>query len=862
MKRYLLVIFFIPMMLTAQLMENFSDGDFTQNPVWAGTSDKYQVNTSFQLQLNAAEAGTAYLSTPYSNPGGNLEWRFWIRLNFSPSGSNYSDVFLSSDQADLNSALNGYFLRFGEAGSSDAIELFRKQGTQNTSVMRGSEALVATSFALFVKVIRSETGQWTLLVDQTGSGIYTLEASGSDNTFQPGGYFGFVSQFTVSNASKMYYDDISISPEVIDNLPPTVLNANANDPFTIEVTFNEAVSSESLINTANYILDQGIGQPAMVLQGASAAKALLQLGTAMENGVVYNLLMRNIQDLNENTMADTSVLISYYEAQANDVVINEIMADPSPVVGLPEWEFIELHNNTNIPINLEGWKLMIGTGERIIGAVSIQPKDFLILGHENASQELSVYGDFFGFSSFQLANSGASLSLLGKQGQLVAFVAYSDSWYNDNTKKEGGWTLEQKDPTNPCGGNNNWTASNHADGGTPGSQNSVFAISTAGPRPQSQKLIGNNILQIWFDQQMDAVSMGNTQAYLLNPGSLNPSSATPNPADPAFVELEFSQPFESGLIYTLEIGQSILNCAGRAVEAGTAIEFGLPDTPQQGDVVINEILFNPLTGSNDFVELYNRSNKIINLEDLRLGAIRQTIPNPADTSLREIISSTSLMLPQTYVLLTTDTAGITQFYHCPSTENFIAMSSFPTYANEAGTVLLVNKSMEIIDQFSYTEKMHFPLLNYVKGVSLERISPERPASDLTNWHSASETAGFATPGYQNSMFVQDVASTTTLETDPEIFSPDGDGYADVTSIRYLFEEAGNTLNIHIFNASGLKVRHLLKSMLVSQEGAVSWDGLDDQARKLPSGIYIIHAEIFRLDGTVEHLKKAVVMATR
>ncbi|MDV7393523.1 lamin tail domain-containing protein, partial [Arthrospira platensis SPKY1] len=149
------------------------------------------------------------------------------------------------------------------------------------------------------------------------------------------------------------------------------------------------------------------------------AKALLQLGTAMENGVVYNLLVRNIQDLNENTMADTSVLISYYEAQTNDVVINEIMADPSPVVGLPEWEFVELYNNTNIPINLEGWKLMIGTGERIMGAVSIQPKDFLLLGHENSSQELSTYGNFFGFSSFQLANSGASLSLLGKQGQMV-----------------------------------------------------------------------------------------------------------------------------------------------------------------------------------------------------------------------------------------------------------------------------------------------------------------------------------------------------------------------------------------------------------------------------------------------------------
>lgn len=862
MKRYLLIILFIPLMLNAQLTEDFSDGNFTQDPSWTGTADKYQVNASFQLQLNAAEAGTAYLSTAYANPGGNLEWRFWIRLNFAPSGSNYSDVYLVSDQADLSSPLNGYFLRFGEAGSNDAIELFRKQGSQNTSVLRGSEGLVAAAFALYVKVIRTAEGQWTLYTDTSGNGIYNTEASGTDNTFEPGGYFGMLSQFTVSNATRMYYDDISISPEIIDTSPPSLLSANVVDPFNVEVIFNEAITTESLLDISNYTFDQGLGQPSQVLPGSSPAKALLLLQDALDNGVVYSLIISNIQDMNGNIMADTSVLISYYEAQANDVVINEIMADPSPVVGLPEWEFVELYNNTNIPINLDGWKLMIGTGERIIGSVTVEPNGFVILGHENAIQELSIYGTFFGFSSFQLANSGASLSLFGKKGQLVSAVAYTDNWYNDNSKKDGGWTLEQKDPTNPCGGSNNWTASIQADGGTPGSQNSVYAISTAGPRPQSQKLISNNILQIWFDQQMDAVSMGNTAAYTLSPGSINPSTATLNPADPSFVELEFSQPFAGGIIYTLTLGESILNCAGRAVEAGIKIEFGLPDTPEQGDVVINEILFNPLSGSNDFVELYNRSNKIINLEDLRLGAIRQTIPNPADTILREIISSTSLMLPQTYVLLTTDTAGITQFYHSPTTENFVTMSSFPTYPNESGTVILVNRKLETIDLLSYDEKMHFPLLNYVKGVSLERISPERPASDLTNWHSASETAGFATPGYQNSMFVQDRPATMTIEVDPEIFSPDGDGYADVTNIRYLFEEAGNTLNIHIYNASGLKVRHLTKSKLTDQKAVVSWDGLDEQGRKLPVGIYIIHAEIFRLDGTVEHHKKAVVLASK
>ncbi len=862
MKRFLPILFFLPLWLQAQLWEDFSDGDFTHNPIWSGTVESYVVNSAFQLQLNADDAGTAYLSTPYTSPQGTIEWRFWIRLAFAPSANNLSEVFLVSDQPDLTAPLNGYFLRFGEAGSDDAIELYKRQGTQDTRILRGVDGLIASSFQLFVKVLRTEEGEWTLLVDPTGNGMYAPQAIGTDNSFTPGGYFGFYSKFTASNRTKMYYDDISIDTETVDTEPPQLIYALATDPFTVEVGFDETILPSSLLNVQNYVIDQGIGNPVHVLEGTVPAQAVLQLGSPLDNGSLYTLTIRNIEDLAGNSINDTVVIISYYEAQAYDVIINEIMADPNPPVGLPEWEYVELYNNTMIPINLDGWKLVIGSAEKQIGTVTIQPNGFMLLAHENALAELGVYGDFFGFSSFQLANSGASLSLIAKQGQMVSAVSYTDKWYGDNEKKDGGWSLEQKDPTNPCGGRNNWTASTHPYGGTPGSQNSVYAISEAGPRPERQKLIGNDILQIWFDQQMDAVSMANVSHYQLVPDERNPIMATLNPAAPEFVELQFDPPFQTGHIYQLHISTAILNCVGRSVEPEIYIEFGLPDIPEAGDVIINEVLFNPYAGGNDFVELYNRSDKIINLEDLRLGAIRQTIPNPPDTTLREISLSTWLLMPGSYVLLTVDTNSIIRFYFTPSTQNFVEMNSFPTYPNESGTVLLTHRNRTVIDMFTYHEKMHYPLLNYVKGVSLERISPLRPTDDPTNWHSAAESVGFATPGYQNSIFVSDEPATTMLEVSPEIFSPDGDGFDDVTNIRYLFDQAGYTMNIFIHNAAGQKVRHLVKSMLVAQQGVVSWDGLDDHQRRLPIGIYVVVAEIFRLDGTVKKLKKAVVITSR
>lgn len=861
MRRLLLLLTLMPVWLSAQLFENFNDGDFTSNPVWTGTTTKYTVNTLFQLQLNATEAGNAWLSTPYNHPGGDVEWRFWIRLNFAPSGSNFSDVFLVSSQADPTGALNGYFLRFGEAGSSDAIELYRKQGTQTTRIMRGTEAFIAAAFAIHIRVTRSSSGEWKLFTDQTGQGFYQLQATGTDNTFQPGGFFIVYSQFTISNATRMYYDDIFFDREVVDTTPPQLSGASAVSPFSIRLQFNEAIKPASLTNAQNFFIDQGIGNPAEV-SSPNPAQALLQLPVPLDNGRIYNLTINNIEDLAGNIMPTVVVPVSYYEAATGDVVINEIMADPSPVVGLPDVEFIELHNTTSVPINLENWKLLIGTSERIIGAITIPPGGFLLLGHQNSASQLGQFGSYFGFSSFQLANSGASLSLISSQGILVSAVSYTDMWYRDSRKKDGGWTLEQIDPGNPCGGSSNWTASNDPLGGTPGRQNSVFNLLDARPKPSAFRLIGDNVLQIWFDQVMDNASMAVAANYLLKPGNMSPTEASANPADPTFVELIFGSPLQTNALYTLEVLTAVMNCAGKPVLPGTVLRFARSTPAEADDIVINEVLFNPLAGGVDFVELYNKSDKIINLEDLRLGAVRQTIPNPPDTTLREIIGTTRILLPRQIALLSTSTRSITSLYPVQDTGQFVEMAQFPTYPNESGTVLLATRNGRVVDVFSYNEKMHHPLLKIVKGVSLERISPLRLSADPNNWHSASQTAGFATPGYPNSMFVADVPQPLEMVVEPEVFSPDGDGQDDITTIRWNFSDGGNVLNIRILNAEGLVVRHLVKSMLTGQEGAVSWNGLDDQDRRLPQGIYVILAEAFLMDGTKKMGKKPVVLIIR
>ena len=713
-----------------------------------------------------------------------------------------------------------------------------------------------------MKVIRTVEGVWTVFIDPSGSGTYNQEASGTDNTFQVGGFFGLYCQYTSSNSTKMYLDEVYAGDQIIDTTPPVLSDLTVTDPFSLMITFSEPTEIVSVTNVLNYNLDGDIGHPDSIILLNGTAQVSLQFDNPFENGRTNTIGIYNIRDLSGNIMADTALQFTYYEAGTNDIVINEIMADPSPGVGLPEWEYVELYNTTNFRIDLSGWKFVIGDSEKIIETCVIYPFSYLLLIHEDAVPELSEYCDVIGFPSFQLTNSGTSLKLLTNNSLVVSSVNYQDSWYNDNDKKDGGWSLEQIDPSNACGGKNNWTASTDLQGGTPGIENSVKADNTAPPNPERFTVLTKNIIQLWFDQYMDEVSVSNTDYYILNPGAINPSFVMLNEAELEFVQLVFDQAFEEGIIYTLDIDQQVLNCSGLAVSEGTQLSFGIPNQIEPGDIIINEVLFNPLGEGVDYVEIYNVTNKIFDLEQLMLGSVSQTIPAPPDTTLKVISETSRLLLPEKYALLSASTNTVLDQYTTSHTENFIEMVSLPTYSNDDGTGLLKSKTGKVIDAFSYTEKMHFPLLTTTEGVSLERISFTEPTNEAGNWHSAAETVGFGTPGDQNSMFASFTQSSGEITIDPEIFSPDSDGFDDVTAISYLFYQTGFTFNAFIFNADGIKIRHLVKSALVPAAGSFFWDGLDESGNKVPIGIYVVVVEVFNLEGKVENYKKAVVVGYR
>jgi hypothetical protein len=851
----------------SQFYENFSSFDLSTNN-WQGMLSEYKISTSTAipaslrpaLQLDDDVANTSYLCAPYTlnMSADSLEWSFWVKLSFMATTNNHARVYIVSDELDVTGNVNGYFVGIGETDKK--ITLVKQTGSTLTPIITGTYAdLSASTNELRVRVTRYANGTWKLYSDLSGGTSWVLEGTGNDNTYTSSLWHGIYCKYTVSSSTKVYFDEFYAGEIIVDTIKPTIANIQVASQFQLNITFSEIVDSADVHTFSNYMVDNGIGQPNDILKDATNPLLYyLSFTVPFPDNVVCTLSVSNISDLAGNTMLNAQFPFAYYLTQPYDIIINEIMANPTPVVGLPAQEYIELYNRTNIPISLNNWKLRFGSTLRTISNVTIQGNGYLIICGTEATNDLNNYGQAHGVGTITITNGGQTITLSDDLDRLVHTVSFTDSWYQDNSKSGGGWSLEMIDPDNPCAGINNWRASISSLGGTPGTQNSVKGNNPDLTAPQLIRvsIIDNQQIRVWFSESVDSVSLVNTNAYSLSHGLT--VLGTPTPVWPNYnsVDIQLSQVMQETVIYTLTISEPIYDCSGNVIEIPSSVKFALSQPMEPGDLIINEILSNPPTGLNEFVEIYNRSPKILDLRDVNLANIDKNTGEVA--SIQTISEEGFLIFPEEHIVLSRNIQGIKDYYYCPYPNNFLQMSSFPAYNNDEGNVVLIHVNSTIIDRVDYNVSMHFPLLQNTKGVSLERLNYERPSNDSTNWLSASETAGFATPGYVNSQFTEQFFQGE-IEIYPEIFSPDNDGYNDVLNISYSFPTPGYVGTINIFDARGRLVRNLVRSELFGTSGVYSWDGITNDNRKSNIGIYIVFVEVFDINGNRNIYKKTAVL---
>jgi hypothetical protein len=849
-KIYATILFaLLSQLALGQFQDDFSDNNFTASPTWTGNDPLFIVSDS-SLMLNGGETDSvAYLVTP-CNVSSPASWGLTFSFRFNPSAANFARIYMVADQPDLTTSLNGYFIMLG--GNTDAVSVWRQNGLIQTEIIKGRDDLLnRSSINAGIKVTRDDTG-WKLFTDITGSGDYTLEGSSDDDAEIAAGYFGIVCTYTSTRSDKFSFDNFKVSGDVVtDNDPPVLSGIDIASSKEIKLTFSEPLDRHSATDPNNYLIDGSQIPTEAVLAEDQRTVLLLFSEPLLEKP--HRIEISGIVDLHENIIQiihHEFVYITPNDAVAKDVIITEIFADPSPQAGLGESEFVEIHNRSDKTFDLSGWTFSDGSSTAVLPTYVLPPKAYLVLASENSAEDFDKGLFLKKFPA--LNNGGDALLLRDKNAAIIDSVNYTESWYGNAEKANGGWTLEIIDPNNLCSEHENWAASEDHRGGTPGSVNSILASKPDmhGPRLISAFAIDSITLQLRLNEKLEKPLSSDIHI------SIYPDIAISHIkfSNPALTQLEVSttSEIEKGIAYSVAIA-NVKDCAGNVIqeESSNAI-FGMPEEADNLDVLITEILFNPRPTGVDFVEILNNSAKFINLKGW-------SIKNSENNGMATISESDLILAPGEYLAITPSAAVLKGEYLLSGEETFLTLKDLPSFSDEAGSVALADSENRTIDSFHYSKEMHSVFIKDDEGVSLERITNSALDSPQ-NWKSGSSSVGFATPGYINSNTIVPEFAGQPLTVDPEIFNPLS-GQPNFTLIHYNFDQGGYVANVKIFDAQGRSVKELANNDILGTRGFYRWEGDRDDGTKANLGSYMIWFEIFDEQGTVKRYQRRIAIAS-
>lgn len=237
-----------------QVIDSFSDGNFSANPAWSGDTANWQIETdnssaagatnSFTLRLNHQDPNnhTDYLSTQRTASWGTEQsWGFWMgRVSTSgTSSANQSYVWLWASESDLQSAtVDGYRVRLAADLSAQEVHLERVDNGVATNLITSGNSMagIVTDYGLLVRVTRTSASQWTLYASAmpTASGEGAIatdipsaantpnnEGAATDATYTTfsNGYFGFMAMHqgtgtpqTGAAFDQLYFDISASAP--------------------------------------------------------------------------------------------------------------------------------------------------------------------------------------------------------------------------------------------------------------------------------------------------------------------------------------------------------------------------------------------------------------------------------------------------------------------------------------------------------------------------------------------------------------------------------------------------------------------------------------------------------------------------
>jgi Lamin Tail Domain/FlgD Ig-like domain len=866
MKKVILLALLMPLPALGQIVENFESGSISN---WVqSTEGHWKADTTASLSgrfslhhiFDNPDAGTDQIGIDIKNlhpSEGITRWSFLVRYGYDPSSLNNWSVFLMSDNGpgimSPETGANGFAIGVNLTGSDDTLRLWKIKDKIISTVINcriNWQTDIGITDAVKVIVERSQEGNWTVSVTRTnGSLIGTT--SGTDNELFSQGWFGLYYKYSSTRDRLLWIDDIEIEGTFYqDNEPPLVSRCESSGKNSLKITLNEE-PDYSIMVADNFSLNVEENKSISIIK-LDNLTYIIEFESEFTNRSVDSLIINKLCDAAGNCSQNVRIGFTSVWAKTGDVVISEIMADPLPEVSLPGKEYIEITNTAGYSFNLKNWKLSTTGQSSLFPESTIAPAGIIILCAQQDTLLFQKFGRVLGMKQFpSLTDAGRILFISDSTGNLIHGVEYSSDWYKDDLKSKGGWSLEMIDTKFPFYYQENWKASVSKKGGTPGAVNSV---SESNPDNSFYGILNvfpadSTTIHVRFSESVFNLR-GMTKSIKI--GEMNVSDVSS--IDPLFREFTFkpADPLQLKEFYRLVILEAILDFAGNRMQK-CDYSFGLTQPAEQGDMLFNEVLFNPLPGDPDYLELYNCSEKVIDASRLQLISLNDASDDKSEAV--PVSDEQRCILPGEYYAITTDTKKISDRYFSTDPGRLFKTSSLPSMPDDKGHLILYNKELDKVDELVYNDDMHYSVLPTHEGIALEKTNPRDESGETANWHSATESSGWGTPGAQNSMFVEMPLTSDKVVLSSSRISPENDGNEDFLTIKMNLKGNGNVVTVIVFDETGNYIRKIAANLYAGPEASLIWDGTADDGSLVKTGIYIILITLYDDTGKTERWKK-------
>ncbi|MBU1422544.1 MAG: lamin tail domain-containing protein, partial [Bacteroidetes bacterium] len=681
------------------------------------------------------------------------------------------------------------------------------------------------------------------------------------------------------------FDDIFISTKTAIDIGITNMSYLPLFPITGDsILLTATIKNFGMLTINNFVVNyyidsnlDSVAQTNELFTSVNVEATLQQFDTVRTSVLVSWLGLNELQIISqvniqgdENPSNNHKIIRILYGTKPFSIVVNEIMY--APVSGEPEW--FELYNLSDDTVDIRNWKISnrnfsskyLITSSQIL----LLPKEYLVITKDTSLlfdkrrdipskviQSLSI-------PTYLFSNNGDAAALFDNRNVIIDSIIYQPSWGGSN-----GRSLERVDAVLSPIDSTNWGNSLDSTGATPGRQNYITPLEfdLQALRIYSSKSLPNepvNIFVVVRNAGKNSASNFTISLY----HDVNCDSLYQD------YELISTQIFSGTLSFR---DSTIVNFLWQNPGGGVKQLIGIVDYqnemrlrdnvtfgllrigyPHQS-LIINEIMFEPLTGKAEYIELYNRENFPV---EMRYWKIHDK-PDTAGKANEFKLDNTSIVVnPGEFLVLAADSSILQQFSYLATEGNgyslHIFIKSSLSLNNDGDDVVLKDLTGFIIDSVRYSPKWHNPEIDDIRGRSLERINPNLLANDLRNWGTCVNPTG-GTPGKQNSIFTTKVPALASLSFAPNPFSPDADGFEDHTVISYNLPSTTAMVRIRIFDTKGRLIRTLVNNEPSGWNGLYIWDGMNDDRQKARIGIYVVVLEAYDANGGNVHTVKGVVV---